>query len=72
MPSSGSGSPLAVFCSIGRVPMGVRAACAASTAGTVAIARSAIAVIVSDGLTPTFAGTAEPSHTRRLRYPNTR
>lgn len=37
-----------------------------ATAGTWLIACSANAVIVSDGFTPTLAGTAEPSHTSRF------
>jgi hypothetical protein len=38
-------------------------------AGTWLIACSASAVIVSDGLTPTFAGIAEPSQTSRRPPP---
>ena len=34
--------------------------------GTLLIARSVIVAIVSDGLAPTLAGTAEPSQTRRF------
>jgi hypothetical protein len=47
-------------------------ACRVFFAGTFAIARSAIAVIVSDGLTPGLAGTAEPSQIIMFVYPNTR
>ena len=40
---------------------------AASLGGIFDIALSVIAVIVSEGLTPGFAGTTEPSQTSRLR-----
>ena len=39
---------------------------AAAASGTKLIARSASAVIVRLGLTPTFAGTTEPSQTSRF------
>ncbi len=50
---------------IGVAPSGALSG-AFGAVGTVLIARSAIAAIVSDGLTPTFAGTAAPSQTSRL------
>ena len=61
----GSGSPLAVLPAIATRPIGVTTA-APGLGGIRSIARSDIAVIVSDGLTPTFAGIAAPSQTSRF------
>jgi hypothetical protein len=62
---SGSGSPEAVLPAIASVPIGVGAV-VPPLAGMRDIASSVIAVIVRDGFTPTLAGIAAPSQTRRF------